>query len=167
MDKIVHITPDFAVTAALAPEDFAAVAALGFRAVISNRSDAEEPGQLTARMEAVLAWRAGLAFRHVPAAKSEVFDDAIVEGMEEAIRDLDGPVLAHCKTGLRSAIAWAAASARSQPAECVLAALRRAGFQLGALREDLEAQAGRKRWVGHALPALDCREAAKFAALHP
>ena len=35
------------------------------------------------------------------------------------------------------------------------------------LREELEAQASRKRWLGSALPALDCREAAKFAALHP
>ena len=67
----------------------------------------------------------------------------------------------------RSAVAWAAASARSQPVDCVLAAVRQAGFDLEALREELEAQASRKRWLGSALPALDCREAAKFAALHP
>jgi sulfide:quinone oxidoreductase len=87
--------------------------------------------------------------------------------MEEAVRTLNGPVLAHCKTGLRSAIAWAAASARSQPVDCVVAALRGAGFDLDALRSDLEAQATRKRWVGPVLPALDCREAARFEALHP
>jgi sulfide:quinone oxidoreductase len=167
MDNIVYITSQFAVTAALAPEDFATAAARGFRSVISNRPDNEDHGQLTARAESVLAWRSGLAFRHVPAAKTDIFGDAVVEAMEEAIRTLEGPVLAHCKTGARSAVAWAAASARCQPVDCVLAAVRKAGFDLEALREELEAQASRKRWLGSALPALDCREAAKFAALHP
>lgn len=166
MDTIVHITPAFAVAGALTPEDFATAASMGFRSVISNRPDGEGAEQLTARAEAVLAWRAGLAFRHVPAAKADHFEDRVVEAMEDAIRDLPGPVLAHCKTGLRSAIAWAAASARSQPVDCVLAALRRAGFQLDALSDELEAQVGRKRWLGRVMPALDCREMAKLAALH-
>ena len=58
--------------------------------------------------------------------------------------ELEGPVLAHCASGLRSAIAWAAAAARSQPADCVIAALKSAGFDLAALREELEDQRGRR-----------------------
>jgi sulfide:quinone oxidoreductase len=165
MDTIVYITPNFAVTSALAPQDFAAAAELGFRSILSNRPDGEEAGQMTGREEAVHAWRAGLKFAQVPAPKLDIFTDAVVESMEEAIGRLDGPILAHCKSGLRSAIAWAAASARSQPVDCVLAALTAAGFELNFLRDDLEAQSDRKRWIGAPAPALDCSEAETAKAL--
>jgi uncharacterized protein (TIGR01244 family) len=155
MDKITYITPNFAVTGALAPEDLPKIAALGFRALVSNRPDGEEHGQLTGRDEAVLAWRAGLAFRHVPAAKHELFTDPVVEGMTDALNGLEAPVLAHCKSGLRSVVLWAAASARSGPVDCVLDALRRAGINPDGLRDELESQAHRKRWLRQG-SALHC-----------
>ena len=155
MDKIVYLTPNFAVTAALGPEDFAEAALLGFKAVLSNRPDDEEPGQLTARQAAKHAWSAGLRYRHVPTSKHDVFTDEIIEGTADALVGLPGPVLAHCKSGLRSAIVWAAASARSQPVDCVLDALKTAGFDLDFLRDDLEAQADRARWLPPS-KALDC-----------
>ena len=155
MDAITTITPRFAVTSALAPEDFAEAARRGFKAIVSNRPDGEDAGQMTAREEAVLAWRAGLQFRHVPATKHEMFTDAVVEGMADALAGLQGPVLAHCKSGTRSVIVWAAASARSQPVSCVLDTLRAAGQDLDFLQDDLEAQADRRRWLGTST-ALDC-----------
>lgn len=156
MPPIVYITPRFAVTAALTADDFAEAARLGFKAVISNRPDGEEADQLPARQEAALAWRAGLRFRHVPASKLDLMTDGVVEGMAEALSGLEGPVLAHCKSGVRSAIVWAAASARSQSVECVLDALTNAGLDLDFLRDDLEQQADRKRWLGTSAEALDC-----------
>ena len=156
MDKISYITPDFAVTAALAPDDFAEAARLGFKAILSNRPDDEEAGQLTGRDEAVLAWRAGLKFAHVPSSKLDLFTDPVVEDMGKAVRRLDGPILAHCKSGVRSAIVWAAASARMQPVDCVLERLTAAGFDLDFLRDELEAQADRKHWLGALASALDC-----------
>jgi uncharacterized protein (TIGR01244 family) len=156
MPQITQLTPRFSITAALTAADFETAARLGFKAVVSNRPDGEEPGQLTAKQEAVLAWRAGLQFRHVPAGKHDLFTDAVVEGMADALAGLQGPVLAHCKSGVRSAIAWAAASARSQPVDCILDTLRAAGQDLDFLRDDLDAQADRKRWVGILSTALDC-----------
>ena len=47
----------------------------------------------------------------------------MVDGVSEALRELPGPVLVHCASGLRSAVAWAAAAARCQPADRVLEAL--------------------------------------------
>lgn len=163
MEKISWITPGFAVTAALRPDDFAAAARQGFRHIVSNLPDGEEDGQLTGRDEAVLAWRHGLMFAHVPSSKLDLFTDAVVEPMADVLRRANGPVLAHCKSGMRSAIVWAAASARSQPVDCVLAALRQAGFDLDFLRDDLEQQADRKRWLGSAAPALDCASAGHVA----
>ena len=131
-------------------------ARLGFRAILSNLPDGEGADQLTGRDEAVLAWRAGLRFAHVPSSKLDLFTDPVVEGMEEAVGRLEGPILAHCKSGLRSAIVWAAASARSQPVDCVLERLTAAGFDLNFLRDDLDSQADRKRWLGGLSRALDC-----------
>ncbi|NOU06496.1 MAG: TIGR01244 family phosphatase [Hyphomicrobiaceae bacterium] len=155
MQNIVYLTPNFAVTSAPTPADFAEIARLGFKSVLSNRPDDEEQGQLDARQSAKLAWAAGLRYRHVPTAKHDVFTDEVVEGMADALIGLPGPVLAHCKSGLRSAIVWAAASARSQPVDCVLEALQKSGFDLDFLRDDLDAQADRARWLPPS-KALDC-----------
>jgi sulfide:quinone oxidoreductase len=139
IEQIVYITPRFAVSGALAPEDFATLAALGFRSVINNRPDGEEPGQLTGRDEAALAAAAGLGYRFVPAAKLDLFSDGVVTAMQSALRELDGPVLAHCKAGMRSAIAWAAASSHAEPLDDVLQKVAAAGFDFDFLRDDFEA----------------------------
>ena len=155
MDNITSITPRFAVTSELQPEDFAEIARLGFKAIVSNRPDGEDASQLTARREAVLAWQAGLQFRHVPASKLDLFTDETIENMADALAGLQGPVLAHCKSGIRSAIVWAAASARTQSVDCVMDALAAANLDLDFIRDDLEQQADRARWLGTS-PALDC-----------
>lgn len=163
--RLTWITPAFAVTGALSADDFVELARLGIKGIVSNRPDGEEEGQLSAKQEAAHAWRAGLMFRHVPAAKFDLFTNDVVEGMADALGGLQGPVVAHCKSGLRSAIVWAAASARSQPVDCVLAALGKAGFDLDdAIRDDLDAQADRKRWLGQA-EALDCECGAAHSVL--
>jgi sulfide:quinone oxidoreductase len=156
MDRIAYLTPAFAVTGALDRGDLAKAAALGFKAIVSNLPDGESVSHPDSATEARLAAEAGLAFRHIPATKHNVFDDRIVDATVRALGELEGPVLAHCASGLRSALAWAAAAARSQPADCVLAALRDAGFDLAAIRDDLEEQHGHAQ-TDRLPPALDCR----------
>jgi sulfide:quinone oxidoreductase len=152
MDAITYITPDFAVTPALGLEDFSRVSALGFRGVINNRPDGEEASQLDASLCAGEARRQGLTYRHIPASTLDLFTDPVVGAMADALQTERGPILAHCKSGLRSAIVWAAASARSMPVEEILEALKAAGFELRFLRDDLDSQADRNRWIGG--PAL-------------
>jgi sulfide:quinone oxidoreductase len=156
VNKITNLTPHFAVTGALQPADFPGIAALGFKSILSNLPDGESSRYPSAPEEAELAKGAGLGFRHVPAIKSEVLSDRVVDGVGRALAELEGPVLAHCASGLRSAIAWAGAAARTQPADCVIAALKNAGYDLAALRDELEDQRGRAHPA--AMPAaLDCR----------
>ena len=62
----------------------------------------------------------------------------VVDGVGDALRELPGPVLAHCASGVRSAVAWAAAASRYQSADRVLEALSAAGFNLEAVRGELE-----------------------------
>jgi sulfide:quinone oxidoreductase len=167
MQPVVYLSPAFAVTSALTAADFAEAARLGFRSVLNHRPDGEEDGQLPALAAARHAAAAGLGYRHLPASKLDLFTDEVVEGMIEALRGLDGPVLAHCKSGLRSAIVWAAAEARRRPVEEILAVLRGAGFDLDFLRDELDTQADRQRFATelHApLSQPEPRSEAKSAA---
>ncbi len=81
MNKITYLTPHFAVTGALLPADFPGIAALGFKSVLSNLPDGESSKYPSASEEAELTKDAGMAFRHVPIIKSEVFSDRVVEGV--------------------------------------------------------------------------------------
>lgn len=155
MNKIIYLTPHFAVTGFLQPADFQEIADLGFRSVLSNLPDGESTTYLSASEEAELASSADLGFRHVPAIKSEVFSDRVVDAVGQALTQLESPVLAHCASGVRSAVAWAAAAARSQPVDCVLAALKSAGYDLAVLRDELEDQRGRAH-AASTPAALDC-----------
>jgi uncharacterized protein (TIGR01244 family) len=156
MHRITYLTPQFAVTSALEPEDFPEAAARGFKVILSNLPDGESSRYPSAAEEAELAKRAGLAFRHIPAVKSEIFEEPVAGRMAAALGELEGPVLAHCASGLRSVIAWAAAAARRQPADCVVAVLKTAGFDLSPIREELEDQYGRAH-PAQIPAALDCR----------
>ena len=66
--------------------------------------------------------------------------------MARALDELEGPVLAHCTSGIRSAIVWAAQAVRTEPVDKVLTALATAGFELNFLRDDLEREADRRIW---------------------
>ena len=115
----------------LAVDDIDEAAALGIRMIVNNRPDGEEPGQpSSARIESA-ARAAGLAYRHIPIAGS--FAPEQVEAMAQALEQ--GPVLAFCRTGTRSAYLWALArAARGVPAEGSVAAAAAAGYDLGPIR---------------------------------
>lgn len=160
MNAITFITPEFAVTSALDLEDFALLVELGFRTVINNRPDGEEAGQPSSIECAARALRHGLSYRHIPANSLDLFTDPVVAPMAEALQSPGGPILAHCKSGQRSAIVWAAASARSRPVGDVLQALDTAGFALSFLRDELDSQADRVRWMCAPPPLDEQRSAA-------
>lgn len=165
MSKIIPITPDFAVAGQLSADDFADAAALGYRTIINNRPDGEERGQLSATEGRQAAEEHGLSYAHIPATKHDIFTDEVVGRMAEVLAARDGPVLAHCKSGQRSAIAWAAATARGRPVAEVLAALKGAGLDFGFLRDDLDKQADRVLW-GKDPVAVSAGETASPRAAH-
>ena len=102
---ITRLSPDFAVAPQLDPDDLAAVAALGFRALVNNRPDGEEPGQPSSETLAAEAARLGLPYRHIPLGQG---DDPIAQARKlgELLREIEGPVLAFCRSGTRSAHLW-------------------------------------------------------------
>lgn len=92
----------------ITPGDVARLRQQGVTLIVNNRPDGEEPGQpLAAEIEAA-AEEAGIAYRFVPIQRG--IGPADVECMQEAMREAaDGKLLAFCRSGNRSALAWAVA----------------------------------------------------------
>jgi sulfide:quinone oxidoreductase len=106
--NIKTLTPEFAITGQVLPAQLSEVAKLGFKSIICNRPDGEEGGQPSfADMEAA-AKAAGLDARYIPvipglAGMKEVQD------MAKAMAELNGPILAFCRSGARSEAMYNAA----------------------------------------------------------
>lgn len=96
-----QITDEYAVSGQIAPDDIAAIKAAGFRSIICNRPDDEQPGQPTAQEIAVAAQAADLIFRHIPFTSGQMTDDD-VQKLTEALDEIPGPVFAFCRSGARS-----------------------------------------------------------------
>lgn len=86
--------------------DLAKAKAAGVTAIINNRPDGEEPGQPRAAENAAAAADLGLGYSHIPVAPGQYSLDE-VRAFQAAMTAADGPVLAHCKTGTRSASLYA------------------------------------------------------------
>jgi uncharacterized protein (TIGR01244 family) len=97
-----QISDDYAVSGQITPEDIAVIKANGFKSIISNRPDNEQPGQPNAAEIAKAAEGAGLEFRHVPIVSGVPMTDDDVAAMAEALEELEGPVFAYCRSGTRS-----------------------------------------------------------------
>ena len=129
MADIRRVTAAFATAPQLSLEDMGEAAAQGFRLVINNRPDGEAPGQpSSAQMEAA-ARAAGLDYRHIPVVGGP--SPTQVEAVREAVAGAEGPVLAFCRSGTRSIVAWARGEAQAgrEPDE-LIAAGRNAGYDL-------------------------------------
>ena len=80
--------------------------AAGIAAIVNNRPDGEEPGQPSAASNAAIAAELELGYTHIPVAPGQ-YSLEQVRALQAAIAAAEGPVLAHCKTGTRSASLYA------------------------------------------------------------
>ena len=119
------------VSGQLAPEDLATLKEQGVTLLVNNRPDNEDAGQPgSAEMEAA-ARAAGLEYRHIPIRYGIGPSD--VEAMRDALHAAgDGKLLAFCRSGNRSTLAWAVARAEdgADPDE-LRSCAEAAGFNLG------------------------------------
>ncbi len=113
----------------LAPEALPALAAAGVARIISNRPDGEEPGQPTAAMMEAAAREAGMAFAWIPVSGLPGPDQVAAVAALLA----DGlPTVMFCRSGMRSASAWAMAQRLSgTDADALRHAAAEAGYDLG------------------------------------
>jgi len=125
------VTDDFAVAPQPAPSDLAAAAAAGFRRVVSNRPDGEEPGQPTAAEMARAAEAVGLDFVHIPIRGGPTPDQALASAQAAE----GAPTLAFCRSGTRSIAAWSLGQAMegTRPREQLIDLCAQAGYDMSGL----------------------------------
>ncbi len=141
--EIRQITPDYAVSPQISPEDVAEIKAAGITTVICNRPDAEIPAEVqSARIRAAVE-RAGLTFIDNPIIGGALtMDNVTAQG--DAIAAATGPVLAYCASGNRSSVVWALAHAGTRPTDELIGLPARHGYQLEGLRDQIEMLAAQK-----------------------
>ena len=128
------LSPRVWVTGRVSPDQIAALGEGGFTCLVNHRPDGEEPGQPLAAEIADAAREAGVRAVHAPA--RGLPDAAAVAATREALDSLgpDGRAVFFCRSGMRSAAAWAMAErlAGGEPDELRAAALA-AGYDLSGV----------------------------------
>ena len=118
------------VSGQLTPDEIADLKAHGVTMLVNNRPDNEDAGQpLSSDLEAA-ARAAGMEYRHIPIRYGMGPSD--VEAMRDAINATgEGKLLAFCRSGNRSTLAWAVARSEdgAEPEELHKCA-EAAGFSL-------------------------------------
>jgi len=136
------LTPSYAVSPQITPEDLPAIKAAGYGVVIDNRPDGEIPPALHTAVMQAAAEALGLHFVVNPVIGGAL-TAANVAAQRAAIATASGPVLAYCASGNRSSIVWALALAGQRPTDELIAIPARFGYQLEGLRGQLDALAGK------------------------
>lgn len=95
-----QLTEDYAVSPQISVADVAEIKAAGFKSVICNRPDNEDPGQPCAAEIQAAVEAAGLEFRWVPVISGGMTPDDVA-AQANALDELPGPVFAYCRSGTR------------------------------------------------------------------
>lgn len=137
------LTPTYAVSPQISPEDLPLIAGAGFSTVICNRPDAENPPEWQAAAMAEAAAAAGLQFHNLPLTHQTMTAENVAR-QRDLINAASGPVLAYCASGTRSSVIWSLGQAGHLSTDQILAATAQAGYQLDQLRPALDAMAAQQ-----------------------
>ena len=152
MTNYASLTSGLSVTGQISAEDIPAIAARGFKSIINNRPDGEEYAQLSSTDAAAAAREHGLEYHYLPVVPGKI-TEADVAAFSELLAQLPQPVLAHCRSGTRSASLWALSEAAQRAADEIIATCSQAGYDLNALRPRLLAR--QAQVAGAAIPTYD------------
>jgi len=144
--SLVALDDRVAVAGQLQPADMKEIAAAGYVAVVNNRPDGEAMfGQPRTADLKRAAEAAGLIFLDLPFSGPRASPDQ-VRAFAGLLEERPGPVVAYCKSGLRSSLLWgAAAIAQGRALEDVLQAAQRAGQNLAPVSDVMVALAAAAR----------------------
>ena len=107
--------------------DMRAVAEAGFRSIICNRPDGEGVDQPGFTEIERAAEEHGLVARYLPAESGKVTDEQGA-AFSALLAELPKPILAYCRTGMRSTTMWALSRAGSTPRPEIIERSAKAGY---------------------------------------
>jgi len=99
--NITTLDKDFSITQQLRHEDVHTLAGKGYKTIINNRPDFEQPGQPLSDDLHAESLKAGLKYHHIPIVPGRA-TQLDLENFRKALSESDGPVLAFCKSGMRA-----------------------------------------------------------------
>lgn len=123
------LTPELAVAAQIHASDLREIANAGFRTVICNRPDGEGNDQPVFAELQASARGLDIALHYLPAESGKVTDE---QGRQfGALMDASPkPVLAFCRTGMRSTTMWALSQSGQRPLPEIIERAANAGYDL-------------------------------------
>jgi uncharacterized protein (TIGR01244 family) len=104
--QLFPFTSGLSVAGRLDRAEIDALAGAGVRTIVNNRPDGEDPGQLPAAEARRIAEAHGIAYHHIPITAATL-SRADVDAFAAVLRGAPAPVVAHCRSGTRSALLWA------------------------------------------------------------
>ena len=127
------LTDTLSVSAQITPDDVANLAADGITAIICNRPDYEDPGQIEHQTIAQAAADANIDFYFMPVVSGGV-TPADGDQFAEILQNSKGPVHAYCRSGTRCTTLWALAANKAgmEPVDIVKTAAN-AGYDLSRM----------------------------------
>lgn len=96
-----QINDEYSVSGQITVEELDEVKALGFKSIVCNRPDEEEPGQPHYAEIEARAKELGLEIRHIPVGRMGLTPEGVTE-MADALEDFQKPMLGFCRSGARS-----------------------------------------------------------------
>lgn len=136
MTKARRLSPNLSVSAQVDPCELQSLAGAGFRSIIGNRPDGEEPDQPDWTEIAAAAEAAGMKASHIPVTPGAIGEDDVAR-FAAALEELPGPILAFCRSGARSVTLWGLAQAGKLAPDEIINTAAGAGCDLSPLRERL------------------------------
>lgn len=132
-----RITDEFFVSPQITPDDMPAIKAAGFRAILCNRPDGEEPWQPGFDDVAHSAEAEGIEARSVPIVSGQL-TEADTEAFRAALKALPKPILAYCRSGTRCTVMWSLTHIDTLGGDKVLRAAADAGYDMSGLVAQLD-----------------------------
>lgn len=134
-----RITDDYSVSPQIDVEDVKEIAEAGFRSVMCNRPDGEDPGQTGFGLIAEAAEKEGLDVRTVPIVSGMITPEALDE-FRTALQDMPRPMLAYCRSGTRCTMLWAIAQHGTMEDAEIERRAAAAGYDVSGVLRQLGAQ---------------------------
>lgn len=135
--SIKEIEPTYYVSEQITADDIESLKAQGIRSIICNRPDGEAEDQPPYADIESKATELGLEVLYIPIPKGDITEEQISTFVNEFYK-LPMPVLAYCRSGMRSTSLWALANSTRLRPEDIIARATGAGYDISSLAERIK-----------------------------
>ncbi len=127
------LTNNLSVAPQITLDDIQTIKDAGYKSILNNRPDAEQEDQPEQALIKAAALDAGLNYIYQPV-NGSAMNDQDVSDFKHHLSTLEGPVLAHCRTGTRCTVLWVRSQKNEQTADNLIATAAQAGYNMEAQR---------------------------------